>query len=81
MGADNNPSTVVFPLKTDELYEVVVCIDVKETLDLPTTDTYTFSLSTNVQVVEIISPTCINIMIFVSEIRYFPVLLMRWMYE
>ena len=56
MCTDYNPSTVVFLLKTDEFYEMVVWIDVKETLDLPTIDTYTFSLSTNVQAAEIISP-------------------------
>jgi hypothetical protein len=108
MGTVYNPSSVAFLLKTDDLYEVVMCNDVKETLVLPTTDTYTFCLSTNVQPSEIISPmetplhlhsirfsdyndgkiteihysyecttiALINTIILVSEIRYFPVLLM-----
>ena len=56
MGATYNPSTAAFLLNTDVLYEVVLCNDVKEALALPATNTYTFSLSTNVQAAAIISP-------------------------
>lgn len=51
-----NPTTADFVLKTEELYEVVICNDVKEALALPNTDTFTFSLSTNALFAEIISP-------------------------
>jgi hypothetical protein len=56
MGAVYISSSTAFFLKTEELYEVVMYNNVKEALTLPTTATYTFSLSTNVQEAEIISP-------------------------